>query len=121
MSNLVNHARRELELINEEPWITDGIVKVVEAFSEMGHSGSSADITIQILEDLLRFRNLSPLTDDPNEWINVSDKTGEELWQNNRNSEAFSTDGGLTYYLLSEVNRGWNNKVFHLSQHKEKK
>ena len=114
-SNLVNHARRELELISEDPWTIEGMVKVVQAFADMGHSGSSAAICIQMLEDLLRFRNLAPLTNDPAEWSNV----GDELWQNNRNSEAFSTNGGITYYLLSENNRNFKNKKFHVAITKE--
>ena len=46
-----------------------------------------------------------PLTDDPYEWqYHGEDLWGskEGIWQNKRNSEAFSNDGGQTYYLLSE-------------------
>jgi hypothetical protein len=111
MSNLVDHARRELELIGEEPEIIDGYLKVIQAFADMGHSGGSASIAIPTLNRLLQFQNLKPLTDDPSEWNQV-DILG---WQNNRNSEAFSTDGGKTYYLLSERKAGKKSYKVHIS------
>lgn len=98
MSNLVDHAKRELALIESDEAFIDAIVKSVEAFAAYGHSGGSASVGIHILNNLLQFKNLSPLTDDPTEWINH----GNSTWQSCRNSEAFSNDGGITYYLLSE-------------------
>lgn len=99
-SNLVAHARRELTLIGEEPETIGGYLKVVQAFANMRHSGGSAAVAIPVLNDLLQYKNLSPLTTSSDEWINVA----ENLWQNVRNSEAFSRNGGSTYYLLSEMN-----------------
>lgn len=113
MSNLVAHAKRELELVGEEPEIIDGYLKVIQAFADMGHSGGSASVAIPVINELLQFNNLTPLTDDPSEWNNVSDISGEEMWQNRRNSEAFSTDGGKTYYLLSEGGNAKNPRPLH--------
>lgn len=102
-SNLLEHAKRELELIGEDPEFIAGYLRVVKAFADMGHSGGSASVAIPTLNELLSFKNLSPLTDDPNEWEDRSAVSGgEPIWQNKRNPEAFSTDGGKTYYLLSE-------------------
>lgn len=105
MSNLVEHAKRELELIGEEPETIEGYLNVIQAFANMGHSGGSASIAIPVIHELLQFKNLSELTDDPKEWIHHSPEVfGEEqgVWQSARNPEAFSNDGGKTYYLLSE-------------------
>jgi hypothetical protein len=103
-SNLVAHARRELILLGEDRDTIRGICRVVQAFADMGHSGSSAHATTQYLERLLRFQPLTDLTNDPGEWIDrhAEGLTQSPLWQSRRNSEAFSTDGGKTYYLLSE-------------------
>ncbi len=98
MSNLVEHARRELALIGEEQEFVDGYLNVIQAFADMGHSGGSASVAIPVINQLLQFNNLSPLTNDSDEWIDVDDGT----WQSTRNCEAFSPDGGQTYYLLSE-------------------
>lgn len=105
MSNLRYHAKRELELINEEPKVIEWYLSVIDAFSKAGHSGASASIAIPVLTALLHFKNLSPLTDDPSEWANHSPEMWDGtngVWQNYRNGEAFSEDGGKTYTLLSE-------------------
>ncbi|MET7713713.1 hypothetical protein [Streptomyces sp. NPDC005407] len=103
-SNLVAHARRELRLIGEDHDTIRGLTKVIQTFADMGHSGGSAFHAIAYLERLLRFQPLSELTDDPGEWIDrhADGMTAQPLWQSNRNPEAFSTDGGQTYTLLSE-------------------
>ena len=110
MSNLVDHARKELALLGEEPDTIDWFCRVVEEFASYGHSGGSASVCIPMLNELLQFKNLTPLTDNPDEWLYHGPDYGGPIWQNIRNSEAFSKDGGKTYYLLSErVTRSWKN------------
>lgn len=125
MSNLVGHAKKELELIGEEPEIVEGYLRVVQAYADMNHSGGSHMVASAVLERLLHFKNLSPLTDDPDEWIFHNKHrygSSENLWQNKRDSEAFSLDGGKTYYRLSEITRQWkwfggNKRHFHSTVH----
>lgn len=108
MSNLVEHARRELDLCGqtaEDPGYAASIVAAVAAFASCGHSGGSAMCAIEQLSTLLRFGNLSPLTANPEEWFDHSEESGVPLWQNRRNSAAFSEDGGETYYLVDETPR----------------
>lgn len=103
--SLVEHAKTELTRLGEfdsDPAYAQSIVASVAAFASYGHSGGSAGIAIHVLHDLLQFKNLTPLTDDPEEWFDVSQMSGYELWQNRRNSSAFSKDGGRTYYLLED-------------------
>jgi hypothetical protein len=107
---LATHARTELELLGEEEETIDWFVRVIEEFASFGHSGGSASICIPMLNELLQFKNLTPLTNNPDEWMNVAEYSGVEMWQNRRNGEAFSDDGGKTYYLLSERKRkSWKN------------
>lgn len=107
---LYDHARTELELLGEEPEVIDWFIRVIDEFASFGHSGGSASICIPILNKLLRFENLTPLTDDPKEWIDVAEYSGFKWWQNARNGEAFSKDGGKTYTLLSERKfKSWKN------------
>lgn len=83
------------------------IIKIVQAFSDMGHSGSSAVFVMDTVDRLLHFKNLKPLTAHPSEWQYHDAETWGEpggIWQNRRNSEAFSHDGGIHYYLLSDKN-----------------
>lgn len=118
-SPLVDHARRELTLMGEDPWITDGLCNVVAAFAEMGHSGSSAEHCTWYLERLLRYKALKPLTDDPAEWLDRSEMSSTPLWQNIRDSRAMSTDGGKTYTLVDEEPRTSDSgQPVHVSQPK---
>jgi hypothetical protein len=100
-SNLVRHAREELQRAGL--FDTNGdyggmlgteILKLVQVFSEQGHSGFSAQMTIDILDKLLRFQPLTPITNNPVEWMEVSDN----LWQNRRQGSLFSHDAGKTWY-----------------------
>ncbi|MBA3551187.1 hypothetical protein H0W32_03195 [Patescibacteria group bacterium] len=123
MSNLVNHARRELALLNNDSEFNDCIVKAVEAFAAYGHSGGSAGVGIDILNRLLQFQNLTPLTDNPNEWFHHTGEhvmDSEGVWQSVRRGEAFSTDGGKTFYLLSDGSTQNNVKKVYISDSSDK-
>ena len=116
MSNLVKHGRRELELVGEEPETIEGYCRILQAFSDMGHSGGSASVAIPVINRLLQFKNLKPLTDDPDEWNHISeDMAGQpNLWQSKRRADAFSNDGGRTHYLLSEAQG--ESRTIHISE-----
>lgn len=118
-SNLVRHARRELELIGEEPSTIQGYLEMISVFSRMGHSGGSASCFIPTLNTLLQFKNLKPLTDALDEWVYHGESAwGAKggIWQNVRNGEAFSNDSGKTYYLLSEGAHDRNRRPLHESE-----
>ena len=117
--SLVEHAKRELALAGNDEAFNNSIIKAIEGFTSYGHSGGSASVAIPMLNDLLQFKNLTPLTDDPEEWQQHSKEMwdGEKgVWQSRRNSEAFSNDGGKTYYLLSEVKDTNNPERTHESK-----
>lgn len=110
-SNLVKHAKRELSLLektSKEPMddlereLHDSIIEIVKTFSKVEHSGSSATWTIGVINKLLKFQNLTPLTKNRDEWNNVSEVMGRPCWQNNRNSAIFSEDCGETMYDVNK-------------------
>lgn len=107
MSNLIEHARRELQLAGLfDPSsdyggaIGESVMMLIEKFSGHGHSGHSASRVIALFTELSRFRNLTPLTRDPGEWLEVE---AGRLWQSRRNCDAFSRDGGVSHYLTEDV------------------
>jgi hypothetical protein len=112
MSNLVEHAKRELDKIGMtensddiDKLGRDGVLELVQVFADQGHSGGSAPWMIGVVEKLLRFEPLSELTDDPEDWIRIHDGISGEpdgLWQNRRDGRAFSKDGGRTYTLVDD-------------------
>lgn len=120
MSNLKEHAEKELRragMLGAEGdkydeynnMCGEAVLELIDVFQAQNHSGFSASMVLGMFKEVAEFKPLSPLTNDPEEWMEVDDK----LWQNRRNSEAFSTDGGYTYYLLSDkIRYGWKRKLF---------
>lgn len=105
MSNLVKFAEEEMRragLYSKDAdyggMIPEAVMKLVKAHSEAGHSGGSHWLTMQIFNKVINFKPLTPLSDDPTEWMEVS----ENIWQSRRQSDAFSTDGGKTFYTLED-------------------
>ncbi len=122
MSNLIDHARRELALVERGPEgnraFADSLLRAVEGFASYGgHSGGSAAVAIDWLGRLLRFENIAPLTDDPDEWqyFGADVFPPDGVWQSRRCGEAFSHDGGKTYYLLSEGGKDKRREPLHTS------
>lgn len=101
-SNLVQHAIRELDLLGEDEPIKSGLINLVRVFAEQGHSGSSAEYTLERLNQLLNFENIMPLTHDLDEWIDRTEISGYPFWQNKRNPKVFSEDGGRTISMVLE-------------------
>lgn len=91
--SLVEHAKRELDLIgikgeSSEEYdgaIRECVLQIVELFANQGHSGFSANMVCGLVEKLMRYEPLSPLTGEADEWVQV----GEEVWQNKRCSHVF--------------------------------
>jgi len=113
MSNLVDYAESELKLAglfdkdsDYNGALGDAALEIVKVFSKQGHSGASAAIVTSIVEKLLRYEPLTPLTYAPDEWIDVSKESGTPMWQNKRKSTTFSTDGGETHYDVNDRNLG---------------
>lgn len=105
-SGLIQHARRELEIVGEDADVIEWYLDVVTAFSAFGHSGYSAEYTLRVLERLLRYQHLTPIDSNPEYWREAADG----VWQSTRNPEYFSNDGGQTFYSLTELEAAQNAK-----------
>jgi hypothetical protein len=99
---LIEFAKAELALIRggEPDEMQDAIEKcvldLIALFADQGHSGSSASYVTGIVEKLMRFEPLTPLTGADDEWCEVTSDT----FQNKRcphvfkeNGEAYDIDG----------------------------
>lgn len=99
MSELINFAKSELDIIGmkedsseaENLAMREHILQMVKVFSDEGHSGFSANYAVAILQKLLKFEPLSPLTGEDSEWNLISEK--ENLYQNKRCSHVFKENG----------------------------
>ena len=111
MSNLIQHALRELLAIGYQPvgteedgpneWIQKNVLELLEVFSRQGHSGFSAPYCISLFERLARFEPLAPLTGEDDEWMDV----GGGLWQNIRCSHVFKSTADGAYDIQGRVFR----------------
>jgi hypothetical protein len=109
MSNLVAHAKAELALLNSgegdemQAEMNSHLIKMVEVFAEEGHSGFSAGYAVSVLQKLLRFEPLTPVTGDDGEWHDVSTYSGEPCWQNIRCSHVFKGADGRAWDIDAVV------------------
>lgn len=107
MSNLVKHAERELLLAGMyegegtyNEMMANAVVELVQKFSEQGHSGTSAELTLQMFSRVANFKPLTPISSNPEEWQPVAG----DMWQNTRRCSSFSRDGGKTWYDIDDFN-----------------
>lgn len=109
--SLVEHAKRELKaagLYDKDSdyggMLAHATVRLIKVFAKEGHSGFSAELSIQLFEKLARFKTLTPITDNPDEWMDISEHF-PNMHQNMRDSSLFSKDGGRTYYSVDDEHR----------------
>lgn len=115
--SLIEHAEYELKLagynVNKEikdidtdqdyaDKIGNAALELIKVFAKQGHSGFSAQVTLKIFNRLV---NHKPLTDElsnnPNEWQDMSVQNGYATWQSKRNCSCFSHDM-KTYYDIDD-------------------
>ena len=114
---LVEHAKREMELAglkgpasDYDGMLYDAVVEITEVLARQGHSGNSAHMTLEIFNKVARYETLTPLTQDPKEWMDVSTiggGIGRPLWQSRRNPSFFSDDAGRTWYDINTREHGF--------------
>lgn len=79
---------------------------LLKLFASQGHSGMSAQFTLQIFNRLANHKPLTDnLSDNPEEWEDVSEYKNEPKgtsFQSKRNSSCFSYDGLKTYYDMDD-------------------
>jgi hypothetical protein len=102
---LVEHARNEMQRAglfdadaDYDGMIGTAVLELVKKFAEQGHSGFSAQVTLEVFDKVARFKTLTPITSNADEWMEV----GNGNWQNRRQSSVFSKDGGQTWYDIDE-------------------
>jgi hypothetical protein len=118
MSNLNKHAMMEFkaagwlnddgEYLDEmQEAICNHILKLLEVFSDEGHSGSTAPYTIDLFKKLAMFNPIVPLTGEDWEWSDVRHNSdGSIHYQNKRCSHVFKDETGA-YDINGKVFYEW--------------
>lgn len=107
----VEHAKDELEragLFDKDSdyggMLAKAVMAIMKVFSKQGHSGFSAGMCRELFHKLSNFETLTPITNDPDEWQDISEMcSGKPMWQNKRDPRMFSEDGGKTWYNVEEL------------------
>ena len=125
---LVNYAESELDRIgmtddgDMNGMMRKHILHMVKEFADEGHSGFSANYALQCLEKLLKFKPLSPLTGEDDEWSEVTQISGYPHYQNKRcgsvfkngkDGEAYDIDGKVFWYWYTDEETGEKIKSYY--------
>jgi len=109
MSGLIEHAKKEFEVLgwvdlpedDMQTWVVENLLELLEVFSKQGHSGSSAPYVMNLFNKLARYKPLSPLTGEEDEWGEAFESGG--MQQNKRDSEVFRYANGKAYWGFGRV------------------
>jgi hypothetical protein len=114
VSNLINHARAELEAAG---WfkpdgmyggeIGPAVLELIQVFAAQGHSGMSASIVSSLFDAVSRFQPIGPLTGADDEW-----EPFEGYWQNKRCSRVFKNADGTAYDIEGRIFREPSGHTF---------
>lgn len=88
----------------------DAVMKMLEQFSDEGHSGASAAMAVSIFSKLARYEPLSPLTGEDDEWDEPY--TDDGTCQNKRCPHVFRRGDGSAYDSTGRVFREPNGVCF---------
>lgn len=115
MSNMLDWARHEVELalareqdvenddsIDYAKCCYESALKAFASLCEDGHSGMSISLTTGILNRLIKGQPLTPIEDDPGDWNELYDNSGDDVkhYQHKRLSSLFKDvypDGTIKY------------------------
>ncbi len=103
MTALGDHAIYELAYQGITGTDADNITTIVGTFANYTDPVEREAILQKVLL-LLQFKPLSDLTNEPAQWVDRSPTIGgNPLWQSKRNPDAWSRDGGETYFYASQA------------------
>ena len=108
-SNIVEHIKTELPEPEDDDddmqvAMNKHLMRMGKLFSVEGHSGFSAAYANSVLNKLLMFEPLGPLTGEESEWMYWKDDLGNEMAaQNKRCSSVFLRKDGSAYDIDGRV------------------
>lgn len=97
MSDLVDYARRELQLAGESRRVCAAVEAAVSFLARHGGGPKETVRLADLVVQLVSRRPLSAISRDPADWQDMSAVAGVRLWQSTRDPRVFSTDAGATY------------------------
>jgi len=90
------------EALKMQQVVTRDVMQIVQIFTEQTHSGFSGAYILDLIERLLRYKPLSPLTGEDDEWEDCS-QFGIEDKQNKRCPAVFKRPDGTAYWVEGKI------------------
>ena len=103
------------EALELQKHITSDVMQIVDTFSNQQHSGFSADYLLNIMERVLRYKPLTPLTGNDDEWEDCS-QYGMEDMQNKRCPSVFKRPDGTAYWVEGKIFSDNGGKTWYTSK-----
>lgn len=87
--SIIEQAKIELHAANWSPRGTAVMVEILEKFFDEWDSGGAVACAALVLMRLIAGKPLTPLTGDDDEWNDISEMSGQTMFQNRRCSSVF--------------------------------
>lgn len=102
LHRLESDCEDDKEVLAMQKKVTSDIMQIIQTFIAQQHSGFSAGYILNILDRLLRYKPLSPLTGEDDEWLDCSEFGMNEL-QNKRCMSVFKRPDGTAYWVEGKI------------------
>lgn len=100
--NIILSKCEDEEAIEMQRHINNDIMQMVQVFADQGHSGFSANYAINLLQKLLRYEPITPLTGADEEWTKL-DYNDDTTYQNKRCPRIFKNADGKAYDVEGKI------------------
>lgn len=103
--------------LNTQTAINKSILDIVKVFSDQHFTGTTASYCLEILNRLLNYKPLSPLTGADSEWEDVSQYgSNDTCYQNKRYPAVFKDKDGKAYDVESKIFSDDNGHTWYTSK-----
>ena len=102
LKRLEDNCNDDSEALKAQKSITADVMQIVNTFVGQQHSGFSAGYMLNILDRLLRYKPLTALTGEDDEWLDCSE-FGMVDKQNKRCTSVFKRPDGTAYWVEGKI------------------
>ena len=102
LKRLEENCGSDIEALELQKVVTNDVLQIINTFVQQQHSGFSANYMLNILDRLLRYKPLTALTGEDDEWEDCS-KYGMQDMQNKRCTSVFKRLDGTAYWVEGKI------------------